>query len=138
MRKLLLIVALLVGSAGAAALLMTMFGQTSRVLRVPASMLHEVDGVTMTAEQPCNIRLDACAMWMNGARNALGLPPSAKVTSVSLAETGHDYGGFSTPMVVVLDLDTGQRRAVTLMCGSGGPPATPNFDPATCQRVDNP
>ena len=138
MRKLLLIVALLVGSAGAAALLMTMFGQTSRVLRVPASMLHEVDGVTMMAEQPCDLLLDACAMWMRGARTALALPASATVTSVSLAETGHSYGGFSRPMVVILDLATGQRRAVTLVCGSGGPPATPNFDPATCQRVDNP
>jgi hypothetical protein len=134
-RRLLLIVALLAGSAGAAALFMTAFGQTSQPLRAPASMLHEVDGVTMMAEKPCDLLVDACSMWMNGARHALNLPASAKITRVSLAETGYTYGGFSRPLVVVLDLDTGGRRAVTLICGPNVPTASRDLDPATCRRV---
>ncbi len=89
-------------------------------LRVPASMLHTVDGVTMTAERPC--APEDCTWEAGAARAALGIPASAVVVRVSTAGDGYYYGGFQSPFVVVLDLADGGRRAVEIICGPYGPP----------------
>lgn len=116
-----------VTSLAVAGVLLGGCSQEAHVLRAPASELHTVDGVEMTAERACNPTVDtACARWIARARAALRLPASAVVVRVSLASDGYMYGGFSVPVVVVLDLADGERRAVRLQCGPWDPTtATP-------------
>lgn len=116
------VVSLLVGT-----LLLAGCSQQSQILRAPASELHTVDGVTMTAERPCQPARDGdCASWIARARAALKLPASTEVLRVSLAGDGYHYGGFTAPVIIVLDLAGDERRAVRIVCGPWDPvTATP-------------
>lgn len=90
----------------------------------------------MTAERPCELLTDDCARKEAAALAALGLPASTHVTRVSLASDGYTYGGFQLPVIVVLDLDGGVRRAVTLVCGPAQPPV--GSPPASVECVPTP
>ncbi len=104
------------------------------VLTLPSSALHEVDGIQMTTEQPCNpVVTDWCARWLRRARTALALDAATTVHRIALAGPNGVFGGIARPVVVVLDLDDGTRRAVELMCGPTSfnatePPASQDFD----------
>lgn len=126
-----------IGVVAVSALLVAGCDQTSVVLRAPASMLHEVDGISMLAEQPCDLQEPVCAQWLAAARSMLGIPASAKVTRLTHAETGYAYGGFSHPVVIVLDLEDGQRRAVAMICGGQDPQASRDVRPEACRQVSD-
>jgi hypothetical protein len=105
--------------------------------------VHVVDGYWVVGERSCDLASsDECALaartatsWLPEGESGVVAAEIAGAPKTWVRADGYkilsEFGGFSVPFFVILDLTGGQRRVFEVYC-QGSPPGAP---PTSCSRL---